>query len=90
MLFKTNIQTEKFHNMKLSELAAELNLSVDTLKKFIIDFDLKLNECMCTNQDVMPDFEKFAKENIEFLTQFEEDLSRINRQKSSLKKYNNR
>ena len=60
--------------MKLSDLANKLEISIESLKKFMIDFDLELNECMCTNFDVKEDFEKFALENVEFLQKFEKDL----------------
>ncbi len=60
--------------MKLTELAKELNISTEAIKKFIQDFDLNLDECICPNFDVKEDFEKFAKENADFLRKYEEDL----------------
>lgn len=65
--------------MKLAELAKQLNISTQSLKKFIEDFDLDLNECLHTNFELKPDFEKFALENADFLKEYEEDL----RQKKS-------
>lgn len=60
--------------MKLGDLAKELNISTKTLIKFIQDFDLELSECLTTNFDVMEDFVKFARENVNFLKKYEEDL----------------
>lgn len=60
--------------MKLAELAKELNISTESIKKFIEDFDLDLNECLFPNFDLKPDFEKFALENADFLRKYEEDL----------------
>jgi hypothetical protein len=66
--------TPNSNDMKFTELANELHLSIETLKKFIEEFDLELNSCMCSNFDVKDDFEKFAKENVDFLKKFEDDL----------------
>ncbi len=60
--------------MKLAELAHDLHLSTDSLIKFIQDFDLELSECIATNFEVRSDFEKFIRENIEFLRNYEKDL----------------
>jgi hypothetical protein len=54
--------------MKLIELAKELNVSAEAIKQFIQDFDLELVDCISTNFEVKEDFEKFARENIEFLS----------------------
>lgn len=60
--------------MKLIELAKELNISAEAIKQFIQDFDLDLIECISTQFEVKGDFEKFARENAEFLKLYEEDL----------------
>lgn len=60
--------------MKLTELAKELNVSAEAIKHFIQDFDLDLIDCISTQFEVKKDFEKFARENVEFLKQYEEDL----------------
>ncbi|WP_262151998.1 ATP-binding protein [Chryseobacterium foetidum] len=60
--------------MKLTELAHELSISPEAIKRFIQDFDLELGECISTNFDVKDDFEKFARENSDFLRQYEKDL----------------
>ena len=60
--------------MKLGDLAKELNISTKTVIIFIQDFDLELSECLTTNFDVMEDFVKFARENVNFLKKYEEDL----------------
>lgn len=60
--------------MKLTELARELNISAEAIKRFIQDFDLDLGECIFTNFEIKDDFEKFVRENIDFLRQYEKDL----------------
>lgn len=60
--------------MKLIELAKELNVSPESIKHFIQDFDLDLIDCISTQFEVKEDFEKFARENIDFLKQYENDL----------------
>lgn len=61
--------------MKLIELAKELNVSAEAIKQFIQDFDLDLTDCISTQFEVKEDFEKFTRENIDFLKQYEEDLA---------------
>lgn len=60
--------------MKITELAAELGVSTDSIKQFIEDFDLELSECLTANLEVKEDFEKFARENAKFLRNYESDL----------------
>jgi transitional endoplasmic reticulum ATPase len=62
--------------MKLIELAKELNVSAEAIKQFIQDFDLELGVCISTNFEVKEDFEKFARENIDFLRLYEKDLDK--------------
>ncbi|WP_294246037.1 AAA family ATPase [uncultured Chryseobacterium sp.] len=62
--------------MKLIELAKELNISAEAIKQFIQDFDLELSECISTNFEVKDDFEKFAREQIDFLKRYEKDLDK--------------
>jgi len=62
--------------MKLIDLAKELNVSAEAIKQFIQDFDLDLVECISTNFEIKKDFEKFARENIEFLRLYEKDLDK--------------
>jgi transitional endoplasmic reticulum ATPase len=62
--------------MKLIELAKELHVSAESIKQFIQDFDLDLGVCMTTNFEVKEDFEKFARENADFLKQYETDLDK--------------
>lgn len=62
--------------MKLTELAKELNISTESIKRFIQDFDLDLNECIFPNFDLKDDFEKFARENADFLQNYEKDLEK--------------
>ena len=60
--------------MKLIELAKELNVSPESIKQFIQDFDLDLIDCISTQFEVKEDFEKFARENVDFLKQYEKDF----------------
>ena len=62
--------------MKLTDLANELGISTESFIRFIQDFDLELSECISTNFNVKPDFEKFARENIAFLQRYEKDLGK--------------
>ena len=62
--------------MKLIELAEELKVSAEAIKQFIQDFDLELGVCISTNFEVKDDFEKFARENLEFLKRYEKDLDK--------------
>ena len=60
--------------MKLAELSKELGISTESFIKFIQDFDLELSECLATNLEVKKDFERFARENDDFLKRYETDL----------------
>jgi len=62
--------------MKLIELAKELNVSAEAIKQFIQDFDLELGVCISTNFEVKEYFEKFARENLDFLRLYEKDLDK--------------
>lgn len=62
--------------MKLIELAKELDVSAESIKQFIQDFDLELTNCISTNFEVKEDFEKFARENVNFLKRYEKDLDK--------------
>lgn len=60
--------------MKITELALDIGVSTYSIKQFIHDFDLELSDCLYPNMEVKDDFEKFAKENSEFLQKYEADL----------------
>ena len=60
--------------MKITDLAQEIGITTYSLKQFIQDFNLELSDCLYPNLEVKPDFEKFAKENAEFLKKYEADL----------------
>ena len=62
--------------MKITELAQELEVSTESIKQFIEDFDLELSECLHPDLTVKPDFLKFARENQKFLRNYEKDLSK--------------
>ncbi|SMP23558.1 AAA family ATPase [Chryseobacterium profundimaris] len=63
--------------MKLVDLAKELDISAEAIKQFIQDFDLDLVDCISTNFEIKKDFEKFARENIQFLRLYEKDLDKV-------------
>ncbi len=60
--------------MKITDLALELGVSTYSIKQFIDDFDLDLQECLYPNLEVKDDFIKFARENKAFLIRYERDL----------------
>ncbi len=60
--------------MKLHELAEQLSISVESIKRFILDFELDLDECLTSAFEVKPEFEKFATENKDFLKTYDRDL----------------
>ena len=72
--------------MKMNELAEQLSINVDSIKKFILDFDLSLDECLTSNFDIKPEFEKFALENKDFLKNYDKDLN----QKKSIEEISNK
>lgn len=74
--------------MKLVDLAKELNVSAEAIKQFIQDFDLDLVDCISTNFEIKEDFEKFARENIEFLRLYEKDLDKTKTLEQIAKKIN--
>lgn len=62
--------------MKITELAKELGVTTQSMKQFIEDFDLELSECLTPNLEVKEDFEKFARDNVKFLRNYERDLTK--------------
>ena len=62
--------------MKLAELARELKLNSQAIQKFIHEFNLELGQVLTANMEVTKDFEKFAREQGDFLHKFEEDLTK--------------
>ncbi len=60
--------------MKITELAKELGVTTQSMKQFIEDFDLELSECLTSTLEVKEDFEKFARDNVKFLRNYEKDL----------------
>lgn len=62
--------------MKITELAKELGVTTQSMKHFIEDFDLELSECLTPNLEVKEDFEKFARDNVKFLRNYERDLTK--------------
>lgn len=62
--------------MKLTTLAKELDLSTESIKQFIQDFDLELSDCIDIRFEVKDSFEQFVRENADFLSQYEKDLNK--------------
>ncbi|MBN9313075.1 MAG: AAA family ATPase [Chryseobacterium sp. 39-10] len=60
--------------MKLEKLANELHLPAEVLIRFISDFELNPSDCITKQHDVKDDFEKFARENTDFLKKYDKDL----------------
>ncbi len=60
--------------MKITDLALAIGVSTYSIKQFIQDFDLELSQCLYPNLEVKEDFEKFARENLDFLQKYEQDL----------------
>lgn len=85
--------------MKLADLAHKLEISPESIKQFIQDFDLNLDDCITTNFDVKQDLENFAEENKDFLKKYDKDLiedktidqiaDKINQPKDKVEKYFN-
>lgn len=62
--------------MNLTEAAQKFSISIETIKKFITDFHLNIDECLTSDLHLKPEFEKFLKENMQFLKQYEDDLNK--------------
>ena len=60
--------------MKLVNFAKKNGISTETIRHFIVDFDLDLDEVICTNFEMKPEFLKFASENKDFLLRYQNDL----------------
>lgn len=61
--------------MNLKEISQKLDISVTSIKKFIEDFHIDMGECFSADSQLQPIFEKFLRENIDFLKKYELDLS---------------
>lgn len=59
----------------LTEFSRKLNISEDSIRQFIQDFNLQISDCLSPNLNIKQNFENFALENQEFLTKYDQDLN---------------
>lgn len=59
----------------ITELASDLHISVESIKKFIQDFDLQVPDCIGCNQELKKDFEQFAHDHAAFIKDYDQDLN---------------
>lgn len=59
----------------ITEFSKKLDVSEESIKQFIQDFNLEISDCLSPNLNITQNFEKFAKENQEFLKKYDEDLN---------------
>lgn len=58
----------------ITEFSKKLDVSEESLKQFIQDFELDISQCLTPKLNISQNFEKFAIENQEFLKRYDEDL----------------
>lgn len=58
----------------ITEFSKKLDVSEESLKQFIQDFELEISDCVSPDLMVTKNFEKFATDNQEFLKKYDEDL----------------
>ena len=59
----------------ITEFSKKLDVSEESIKQFIQDFNLEISDCLSPNLNITQNFEKFAKEKQEFLKKYDEDLN---------------
>ncbi|MFC0344937.1 ATP-binding protein [Epilithonimonas hispanica] len=59
----------------ITEFSKKLDISEESIKQFIQDFNLEISDCLSPNLNITQNFEKFAKEKQEFLKKYDEDLN---------------
>ncbi|WP_312825522.1 AAA family ATPase [Epilithonimonas sp.] len=59
----------------ITEFSKKLDVSEESIKQFIQDFNLEISDCLSPNLNITQIFEKFATENQEFLKKYDEDLN---------------
>ncbi len=59
----------------ITEFSKKLDVSEESIKQFIQDFNLEISDCLSPNLNITQNFEKFATENQEFLKKYDEDLN---------------
>jgi hypothetical protein len=60
----------------LTEFSKKLDISEESIKQFIQDFNLEISDCLSPNLNITPNFETFATENQKFLKKYEDDLEK--------------
>lgn len=58
----------------ISEFSKKLDISEESIKQFIQDFDLEISACLSPDLNITQNFETFARENKEFLKKYDNDL----------------
>ena len=59
----------------ITEFSKKLDISEESIKQFIQDFDLDISACLSPNLNITQNFETFATENQEFLKKYDKDLN---------------
>lgn len=59
----------------ITEFSKKLDISEESLKQFIQDFDLDISACFSPNLNITQNFETFATENEEFLKKYDKNLN---------------
>lgn len=59
----------------ITEFSKKLDVSEESIKQFIQDFDLEISDCLSPTLNITQNFEKFATENQKFLKNYEKDLN---------------
>ena len=59
----------------ITEFSKKLDVSEESIKQFIQDFDLEISDCLSPTLNITQNFEKFASENQKFLKNYEKDLN---------------
>ncbi|GGG63473.1 AAA family ATPase [Epilithonimonas arachidiradicis] len=58
----------------IAEFSKKLDISEESIKQFIQDFNLEISDCLSPDLNISQNFEKFATENREFLKKYDDDL----------------
>jgi len=59
----------------ITKFSEKLDISEESIKQFIQDFDLEISACFSPNLNITQNFETFATENEEFLKKYDKDLN---------------
>jgi len=60
----------------IAEFSKKLDISEESIKQFIQDFNLEISDCFSPNLNITQNFETFATENQEFLKKYDDDLGK--------------